>query len=69
MFGSHILWNDLLAHDLLDEVHLMISPVILGEGTPIFAGKRPAPLRLIDTHTWDGSALVLARYEVQHKNS
>ncbi len=68
MFGSHILWNDLLAHDLVDELHLMIGPVILGAGTPIFEGKPAVSLRLIDMRKWDDSENVLVRYEVRHKS-
>ena len=64
VFGSHTLWNDLLANDLVDELHLMIGPVVLGAGTPIFDGRSAVSLRLIDTSTWDGSGNVLVRYEV-----
>lgn len=64
IFGSRTLWNDLLAHGLIDELHLMIAPVVVGTGTPIFDGKPSESLRLIDTQTWKGSGLVLTRYEV-----
>jgi dihydrofolate reductase len=64
-FGSHTLWNDLLAHDLVDELHLMIGAVVLGAGTPAFEGQTVASLRLIGTpRTWDGSQNVLVRYDV-----
>jgi dihydrofolate reductase len=63
--GSRTLWNDLLAHDLLDEIHLMIGNVVLGEGVPVFVGKPPASLRLIDVRTWEHSDNVLLRYEVR----
>jgi len=65
MFGSHTLWNDLLAHGLVDELHLMIGPVVLGEGTPAFEG-RPAgvALRRIDVRGLEGSHSLLVRYQV-----
>jgi len=63
--GSHVLWNDLLAHDLVDELHLMIGSVLVGGGTPIFEGSPKVSLRTMDTRTWDESENVLVRYEVQ----
>jgi dihydrofolate reductase len=65
VFGSHTLWNDLLAHGLVDELHLMIGAGVLGAGTPAFEGRPPVSLRLIDTRTWDGSGIVLVRYAVE----
>jgi dihydrofolate reductase len=68
MTGSRTLWNDLLAHDLVDEIHLMIGNLVLGEGVPVFVGKTPASLRLIDIRRWEDSDNVLLRYEVRHKS-
>jgi dihydrofolate reductase len=69
VFGSHTLWNDLLAHDLVDELHLMIGPVVLSAGTPVFDAPPNASLRLIDTRTWDGSGNVLVRYDVRRQET
>ena len=66
--GSRTLWNDLLAHDLIDEIHLMIGNLVLGEGVPVFVGKTPTSLRLIDIRRWEDSDNVLLRYEVRHKS-
>jgi dihydrofolate reductase len=65
VFGSRTLWNDLFANDLVDELHLIVAPVVLGAGTPIFNGKPPVSLQLIDTRTWDGSGLVVIQYQVR----
>jgi len=67
MFGSHTLWSDLLAHDLVDELHLMVGPVVFGAGTPLFDGRPAVSLQLIDTRTWDGSNNVLVRYDVRRQ--
>jgi dihydrofolate reductase len=63
VFGSHTLWNDLLANGLVDELHLMIGPTVVGDGTPAFEGGRPVSLRLLETRSWAGSGNVLLRYQ------
>lgn len=65
VFGSHIMWNDLLANGLVDEMHLMIGAGIVGGGTRAFETKLSATLRLIDTVTWEGSNPVLLRFAVE----
>lgn len=61
MFGSHVLWNDLLNAGLVDELHLMIGAAFLGDGVPLFTGPRTG-LRLLDARVLDDSQLILARY-------
>jgi hypothetical protein len=58
VFGSHILWNDLLAAGLVDELHLMIGAGVVGEGVRAFETRPADSLRLLSTRTFDGSSLL-----------
>jgi dihydrofolate reductase len=62
VFGSRTLWSDLLANDLVDELHLIVGGRVLGAGTPIFESAPPASLVLLETRSWEGSDNVLLRY-------
>jgi dihydrofolate reductase len=62
VIGSHVLWNDLLTAGLVDELHLMIGPALLGAGIPVFEGGARQSLQLLDAQQLGDSQLVLARY-------
>lgn len=57
--ASFQLWHTLLEHDLVDELRLMIYPVVLGAGERLFgetSGKKP--MRLVSTRAVDDLALL-----------
>jgi len=64
VFGSRMLWSDLLAHNLVDELHLIIAPEVIGAGTSHFNG--PLTLQLMAIRTWDASGNVLVQYGKPH---
>jgi dihydrofolate reductase len=62
-YGSHVLMNDLLAHGLVDEVRVLLSNVVLGEGVRTFEAGLPAPFTLIEEGRLKGSDVVMLRYD------
>jgi dihydrofolate reductase len=57
--GSGELIQTLVKHDLVDEFHLLVFPVLIGSGKRLFAaGTIPAGLKLVDTTTSSTGVLV-----------
>ena len=69
VIASRQLVRTLMEHDLVDEVRLMVYPVVLGAGERLFgdAGDK-TPLRLVDTRTV-GDGLAYMTYEVVREGS
>jgi dihydrofolate reductase len=62
VFGSAELVNELVGHDLIDELRLMVFPIVVGSGKRLFEdGLEEAVLRLVDTRTF-GSGVVVLTY-------
>jgi dihydrofolate reductase len=60
--GSTVLLQTLLANDLVDELQLLVFPLVLGQGKRLFGdGATPAALKLIDS-TVSKSGVVMTRY-------
>ena len=61
--GSATLVRTLIENDLLDELRLMVFPVLLGEGKRLFPeGEAKHPLKLVEAKTV-GAGISLMRYE------
>ena len=63
IFGSHLLYNGLLAHGLVDELHLLVGNVLLGEGVPTFEPGLAQRWLLLDQRRLPGSDTVALHYD------
>lgn len=65
VFGSATLWGDLLQAGLVDELHLLIAPVVLAGGLPAYGSGPVPPMRLVDVRRREGSDNALLSYAVE----
>jgi dihydrofolate reductase len=60
VFGSGRLVTSLLRFHVLDELRLVVSPVVLGGGERLFKEGEPQGLKLIDARSFSSGVVVLA---------
>jgi dihydrofolate reductase len=59
IFGSNILCVSLMEAGLVDELRIMVCPVALGKGTPLFTGlSKPTKLHLTKTREFSSGNLL-----------
>lgn len=63
-FGSLTTWNPLLALGLVDELHVLIGPGVIGSGLPTFTRPVTRRLTLLDAGSVEDSNLVALQYGV-----
>ena len=60
--GWHV-WEDEMSEYMMgvfDEYQLIVTPVVLGKGTPLFAGEGAQPqIALVDTQRFAGGNVIL----------
>jgi len=62
LLGSNMLCVSLMEAGLVDEFRLMVNPIAIGNGTPLFAGiSRPFKMKRLDSRTFN-SGNVLNTY-------
>lgn len=67
IFGSSDLAVTFIQHDLIDEYRIMVNPVVLGNGKPLFKGiKEKLNLKLAKTKTFKSGNVLL--YYAPDKN-
>jgi dihydrofolate reductase len=60
-FGSVTTWSPMLEAGPVDELHLLVGPALLGDGSKLFTGASRAKLRLLESRVLPDSQLVQLR--------
>lgn len=69
IFGSANLAAGLIPLGLIDEFRIMVSPVVLGKGTPLFQGVNdPLSLNLLRSKTFGNGNVLLIYQPAQNRN-
>lgn len=67
VLGSNNLCVTLLKLGLLDEIRIMINPVVIGKGTPLFAGiDEKINFKLVDSRTFSNGNVLLTYKPIKH---
>ena len=66
IFGSGELVQTLMQHDLVDEYHLLVYPVVLGSGKRLFRDGSKMNLKLVEAKSFS-SGVALLRYQPDKK--
>ncbi len=67
VYGSAKLVNTLLQHDLVDELRLMVHPVVLGSGRRLFDdhAEMLKPLKLAESKTFPSGIVLLSYHQAK----
>jgi dihydrofolate reductase len=69
VFGSANLSASLIREGLIDEYRILVNPLVLGKGIPLFQGiQQPYPLKLIRTRAFQNGNVLLV-YRPDRKES
>ena len=61
LWGSISLAQSLMSEGLIDEYQLIVCPLVLGKGRPLFAEKKnPVTMKLLSTKSFDRGSVLLA---------
>jgi dihydrofolate reductase len=64
-YGIGELTYTLIEHGLVDELRIMVYPVVVSEGPRIFENTKRVPMKLLDTKKFP-SGVVLSTYQPEH---
>lgn len=65
LVGGGELVGEFLDHDLLDELWLSLTPVVLGSGKPLLPRRRTTPMRLLSVTPSSNQTFVHLRYSLR----